>query len=154
MSTAIDTPTPAAGAHTATARPTGELPLWRLYAMRFGYLVMAGGLAVYKWPGLIHHEHPWPLHAGLVTVMLCAMSILAAIGIRYPVRMLPILLFEVVWKLMWLGIVAVPQWLSHDMDTATADTAAEVLWVVIILAVIPWGYVARAFVGARGDRWR
>jgi hypothetical protein len=153
MSTVIDTPVSAAGESADATGPVDRLPLWRLHTMRFGYLVMAVGLAVYKWPSLIHHDRSWPLMTGVVTVMLAAMSILAVLGIRYPVRMLPILLFESVWKLMWLGIVALPQWLSHQMDAATRETAGEVLWVVIILAVIPWGYVGRSF-ATRGDRWR
>jgi hypothetical protein len=154
MSTVIDAPTPSVGASTDATRPVDRLPLWRLYALRFGYLVIAVGLAVYKWPSLIHHDRSWPLMTGVVTVMLAAMSILAVVGIRYPVRMLPLLLFESVWKLMWLGIVALPQWLSHQMDAATRETAGEVLWVVIILAIVPWGYVGKSFGAARGERWR
>lgn len=154
MSTVIDTPSPAGGASTDAARPIDRLPLWRLYALRFGYLVIAVGLAVYKWPSLIHHGRSWPLMTGVVTVMLAAMSILAVLGIRYPVRMLPLLLFESVWKLMWLGIVALPRWLSHQLDPATRDIAGACLWVVIILAIVPWGDVVKSFVAAPGDRWR
>jgi len=36
------------------------------------------------------------------------MSLLAFLGLRYPVRMLPILLLEVNWKLIWIGTVAIP----------------------------------------------
>jgi hypothetical protein len=154
MRTVINTPTPAVAVSTDATRPVDRLPLWRLYALRFGYLVIAVGQAVYQWPSLIHHDRSWPLMTGVVTVMLAAMSILAVVGIRYPVRMLPLLLFESVWKLMWLGIVALPQWLSHQMDAATREVAGACLWVVLILAVVPWGFVGKSFVATRGDRWR
>jgi hypothetical protein len=36
---------------------------------------------------------------GVVTCLLPAMSLLAFLGLRYPVRMLPIL-FEVAWKVL------------------------------------------------------
>ena len=86
--------------------------------------------------------------------MLVAMSVLALLGLRYPQRMPPILLFEVGWKLIWLGVVALPLWLDGDLTGATREQTAAVLWVVIVIAVIPWRHVASQFVMARGERWR
>jgi hypothetical protein len=154
MSTVTDTSASSRPVSTEGTQPADRLPLWRLYALRFAYTVMAVGLAVYKWPSLLHHDRSWPQMTGVVTVMLAAMSILAVVGIRYPVRMLPLLLFESLWKLMWLGIVALPQWLTHQLGASTRELAGECLWVIIILPVVPWRYVARWFVIARGDRWR
>jgi hypothetical protein len=37
--------------------------------------------------------------------------------------MLPILLFESAWKLLWLGAVAAPLWIAGDMDAATSEVA-------------------------------
>ncbi|MFY1670399.1 hypothetical protein ACN27G_10615 [Plantactinospora sp. WMMB334] len=131
-----------------------ELPLWRLYALRLGYLILGGGLVVYKWPLLIAHDDPWPLLDSVVVCILVAMSVLALLGLRYPVQLLPILLFEVAWKLTWLAAVALPRWLDHDMDPETRSTTGEILWVVVILAVIPWRYVYSHYLLRRGDRWR
>ena len=58
---------------------------------------------------------------GVVTSMLVAMSVLALLGLRYPVQMLPILLFEAAWKVFWLTAVALPLWLNHQMDRAAAS---------------------------------
>ena len=129
------------------------LPTWRLNLMRVGYFVMWFGLTVTKWPELVAHES-WGLEEGTVLAMLVAMSVLALLGLRYPQRMLPILLFEVGWKLIWLGTVALPLWLEGDLAGATRERAGAVLWVVVIIAVVPWGHVVRQFVLARGDRWR
>jgi hypothetical protein len=68
--------------------------------------------------------------------------------------MLPILLFEVAWKLLWLAVVALPQWLNHHMDPDTRETTSEVLWVVIILALVPWRYIYANYLIRRGDPWR
>jgi hypothetical protein len=68
--------------------------------------------------------------------------------------MLPILLFESLWKLTWLAVVALPQLIGNRMDAATTDMFTSILWVVVILAVIPWGYVVRQYLAAPGDRWR
>lgn len=83
-----------------------------------------------------------------------ALSVLALLGLRYPVRLLPVLLFEVAWKLIWLGVVALPLWLDHAMDPAARELTGEVLWVVVILAVIPWRYAFSRYLTRRGDRWR
>jgi hypothetical protein len=121
--------------------------------MRVGYFVMVVGLAVTKWPEMLAHE-TWELKHGTVLTMLGAMSVLALLGLRYPQRMLPILLFEVGWKLTWLAVVALPLWWQGDLTGATREQAAAVLWVVIVIAVIPWRHVLGQFVLARGERWR
>jgi len=82
------------------------LPLYRLNMMRVGYAVIGFGLVAVRWPLLVTHPDPWPLFEGVVTCILVAMSLLALLGLRYPVRLLPILLFECAWQLIWLSVVA------------------------------------------------
>ena len=53
------------------ARSSAALPPWRLNVMRVGYLVMGVGLAITKWPELVHHES-WELMRGTVVTMLVA----------------------------------------------------------------------------------
>jgi hypothetical protein len=151
-------PSPAAAlppdaTHARAARGSTALPTWRLNVMRVGYFVMGAGLAVTKWPELIAHD-PWELKEGTVVTMLVAMWVLALLGLRYPQGMLPILLFEVGWKLTWLGLVALPLWIDGNLTGATREQAAAVLWVTIVIAVIPWRHVVSQFVLARGERWR
>ena len=52
---------------------------------------------------LLFADKPWDLQAGTVECLLVAMSLLALLGLRHPRQMLPILLFEVTWKLLWLA---------------------------------------------------
>lgn len=129
------------------------LPTWRLNLMRVAYLEMGVGLAITRWPELLSHD-PWELMEGTVVTMLVTMSVLALIGLRYPQRMLPILLFEVGWKLLWLGTVALPLWLDGDLTGAPREQVIKILWAVVVLAVIPWRHVFRQYVLVRGDRWR
>ena len=131
-----------------------ELPLWRLDLMRVGYLVVGLGLAVVKWPVVIGYDKSTPLFGGVVAVLLTAMSLLAFMGLRYPVRLLPILLFESLWKLIWLGVVALPAVAAGYVDQAMSEVIVNCSTVVIILAVIPWRYVWQRYVAAKGDRWR
>jgi hypothetical protein len=131
-----------------------ELPLWRLHLLRVGYLVMGLGLAVVKWPVVIGYDRSMPLFEGVVAVILTAMSLLAFLGLRYPIRLLPILLFECLWKIIWLGVVALPAVAAGDVDAAMQEVIVNSLVVVIIFAVVPWRYVWQRYVVAKGDRWR
>ena len=131
-----------------------QLPLWRLHAMRVGYAVMGVGLALVKWPLVINYVQSFPLYEGVVAVLLTAMSLLAFLGLRYPIRLLPILLFECLWKLIWLGVVALPAAAAGSVDAAMSTVLVNCSLVVVILAVVPWGYVWRHYVVAKGDRWR
>lgn len=130
------------------------VPLPRLYALRVGYLILGGGLAIWKVPEIFDQDPPWTLTQGVVNSMLAALSILALLGIRYPLRMLPVLLFESAWKLIWLAAVALPSWAADRMDAVTRQATNECLGVVIILAVIPWRYVASQYLTKHGERWR
>jgi hypothetical protein len=135
-----------------TTAPTVSLP--RLYLLRFGYLLVGVGIAVTKWPLLINHEVPWPLFEGVETCMLVALSLLSFLGLRYPLQMLPILLFELARKFIWVAVVVLPLWITDQMDPATLEVFYSCLVVLIVLAVIPWRFVVAQYVMKQGDRWR
>ena len=131
-----------------------QVSLPRLYLLRVGYLIIGVGLALVKWPLFFRQDTPWTFLEGVVNCMLTALSILAFLGVRYPLQMLPILLFESAWKVIWLTTVALPKWIADQMDPATLQGVYECALIVIILAVIPWRYVFARYVTQRGDRWR
>ncbi|QGQ99140.1 hypothetical protein EHS13_31820 [Paenibacillus psychroresistens] len=131
-----------------------EVSLFRLYLLRGVYLFIVVGLFVKVWPEIIHHDTPWELKEGVVNCMLAAFSLLCALGLRYPLQMLPILIWEMLWKAIWLSIVALPLWSSGQMDDATMNVAISCLVVVIVPIGIPWRFVFARYVKKRGDRWR
>ncbi len=112
------------------------------------------GPAIVKWPLLIQNPASLPVSEGVVTCLLTAMSLLALLGLRYPVRMLPILLFEVTWKLIWIAAVAVPHLIADDIDAATSSVLFNCSLVVVIIAVIPWRHVWRQYVRTPTNAWR
>ena len=151
MSATAHTP---ASTHAPPSIHADGLPLWRLHAMRVGYAFMGIGLALVKWPQVINHAQSLPLFEGVEAVLLTAMSLLAFLGLRYPVRLLPILLFECLWKLIWLGVVALPAVAAGSVDQAMSTVIVNCSLVVIVLAVVPWRYVWQHYVAAKGERWR
>jgi hypothetical protein len=142
--------------HPKTALKSREDPplsLLRLYFLRAGYLLMAVGLAITRGPLLIGHDASWALMDSVVVCMLLAQSLLFFLGVRYPVKMIPILLFELSWKMIWLSTVALPLWLAGALNDATASVAVNCSLVVIVLVILPWPYLVRQYVTKRGDPW-
>ena len=153
MTSCTDAATTSAARTTEYQQIPDGLPVWRLNVLRIGYAVMGVGLVLNRWPLLLEHAS-WELKEGTVICMLVAMSVLALLGLRHPERMLPILVFEVGWKLLWLALVALPQWLGGELDGAARVQAAAVLWVVVPMAVVPWRYVFARYVTAHAQPWR
>jgi hypothetical protein len=129
------------------------LSVARLNAMRAGYLLIGAGLAIVKWP-LLADAHTQPLYEGVTLCLLTAVSLLAFLGLRHPLRLLPLLVFESAWKVLWLGVVALPRAASGTMDADTTGNVYSCSLVVLILAVTPWNYVWRSYVSSDADAWR
>lgn len=131
-----------------------HVSLFRLYSLRAVYLIIAVGLALAVWPGVLRHAEPWGLAQGVVKCMLTAFSLLCILGIRYPLQMLPVLLWEMLWKSLWLLLVALPAWQQGAMDANVATTAVECAVAIIIPLAMPWRYVFDHYIHKNGDRWR
>jgi len=131
-----------------------ELSLLRLYTLRVFYLVMAVGLGVYIWPVVIHHTNELAATKGVQFALLAGLGATAALGLRYPVQMLPLLLFELIWKAIYLIAFALPLWSAHQITAAAAEDIKACLMVIIFIPFIPWRYVFKHYVLKRGDRWK
>jgi hypothetical protein len=125
----------------------------RLYALRALYVLIVVGLALVVWPGVLHHDKPWEFMEGTVKCMLVAFSLLCALGLRYPLQMLPILLWETLWKTLWLGIVALPQWWSGHLDAPLKSAIFDCSFVLLVYLAVPWDYVWKQYVRRPGDGW-
>ena len=132
-----------------------EVSTFRLYLLRATYLLIVVGLAFQEWPGILHPPRDLELMRGVVRSLLGAVSLLAALGIRYPLKMLPLLFFEFVWKSIWVLAIGLPLWSAHELDPDTGETLkACLMGIVLVPLVMPWRYVLTNYVKAPGDRWR
>jgi hypothetical protein len=137
-------------------RPTNGaqagVSLVRLYVLRAIYFLLVVGLGLMIVPALVTHE---PTARGVIPSLLGGLWLLAFLGLRYPVQMLPLLMFEFAWKAIWMLDFGLPQWLAGQKPPTFADDFfAIMLGVVLMPIVIPWGYVWRHYVKAQGNRWR
>jgi hypothetical protein len=128
-----------------------EVSLARLYVLRATYLLLIVGIGAMAVPIVFSHE---PTARGVIPSVLCGVWLLAFLGLRYPLQMLPLLMFEFAWKTVWLLSFGLPQWLSgHQPPTFAEDFFNITFGVILMPIVIPWGYVWRNYVKAPGNRW-
>ena len=123
----------------------------RLYLMRLLYLLNFLMLGMQVWPALLNHPSAWEPVRGVAFAFWAALSLLSGLGVRYPLKMVPALLMQFVYKSIWLLAVALPHWPEFASLELT-----KIMWggVIVDVIVIPWMYVFANFVRARGDRWK
>jgi hypothetical protein len=135
-----------------------EVSTFGLYLLRAMYVFVAVGLAIFKLaPAILHPENLSPQDSVIVSV-LGAFALLAVVGIRYPLKMLPLLFFEFVWKAIWVVAFGLPLLLSGHLDPNVSFGGTEtlincLLGVVLVPLVVPWGHVLELYLKAPGDRW-
>ncbi len=131
-----------------------EVSLFRLYVLRAMYLLITVGLGATVWPDLIRAHNHWEMMEGIETCMLAAFSLCCLLGLRYPLTMLPVLFWEILWKTLWLLLVPFPQWRAGHVDPALLPNLFAVGMVVLVYLAIPWPYVFAHYLRAPGTRWR
>ena len=136
----------------AAASGHHEVSLFRLYVLRAAYLLLLVGLGGMIVPDLISHPL---ISRGVIPSLLGAVWLMAFLGLKYPLEMLPLLMFEFAWKTIWTIAYGLPQWSAGQLPPTFADDAFNIgLGVVLMPLVIPWGYTWRHYLRQAGARWR
>lgn len=128
-----------------------EVSFLRLCILRAAYLLLVVGLGAMIVPEILSHE---PTSRGVIPSLLGAIWLLALLGLRYPLTMLPLLMFEFAWKLIWMIAWGLPQYSAGRLPPTFADDVFAIgLGVVLMPLVIPWGYVWRHYGKRPGAPW-
>ncbi len=68
-------------------------------------------------------------------------SVISFIGILRPLKMLPIVLFEIIYKISWLAIVSYPLWVKNELIGSPAEGMTNIfVWVIFPIVAMPWKY--------------
>lgn len=133
------------------SRGDHEVSLARLYLMRALALLGIWGLFETVQALVVHA----PLDRGVHKALIGGLWLMSFFAFRYPLKMVPILLFEMAWKLIWAIFYGLPQWRSGmSSPRLTEDLWSIGAFSLVCALVIPWGYVWRHYVKAPGERWR
>ena len=142
-------------AETSETRQTNvaeEVSLARIYVLRATYLLLVIGLGGMIVPDVVSHP---VISRGVIPSLLGALWVLAFVGLKYPLEMLPLLMFEFAWKSIWMVAYGLPQWFAGQLPPTFAEDGFNIgLGVILMPLVIPWGYIYRHYVSQPGARWR
>ena len=135
------------------ARYEGVRPI-NIYLLRLLYVLMFFVLGQVVWTHILTHKGAWQPADAVEWCVWAGFATLAALGILRPLKMLPIVLLEIFYKLLWLGLVAYPLWSKGVLaGSAAEDTTAKFLWVILPIVAVPWEYVFVTYVYTP-KRWR
>ncbi len=142
----------AATNETQQANAVQEVSLARIYVLRATYLLLVIGLGGMIVPEVVSHP---VISRGVIPSLLGAVWVLAFVGLKYPLTMLPLLMFEFAWKSIWMLAYGLPQWYAGQLPATFAEDSFNIgVGVILMPLVIPWGYVYRHYVKQSGARWR
>jgi hypothetical protein len=127
-------------------RYDGVRPL-NIYLLRLLFVLVFVFVGYDSWRSILTHEGPWDHVRAAAFCMWGAYSLLSIIGVLYPLKMLPLVLFEIIYKVVWLIIVAYPLWVAGELAGSPAEEmTAAFLWVVLPIVAMPWTYFVRTYV--------
>jgi hypothetical protein len=122
-----------------------------IYLLRLLFVLMAVFLGKDAWTHVLTHEGAWDPDQAVAWCVWASFSLLAVLGIVHPLKMLPLVLLEIVYKLLWLALVAYPLWSTHELaDSPRAEHLTFVfLLVALPIVAMPWKYAFDHYVRGR-----
>jgi hypothetical protein len=128
------------------AKYEGARPI-NIYLLRLVFILMFFVLGENTWTHILTHRGSWDPHDAMAWCVWTAFATLAGLGIFRPLKMVPILLLEIFYKVLWLIIVAYPLWVTGKLAGSPAEgTTSAFLWVILPIIAVPWGYVFVTYV--------
>lgn len=117
-----------------------------IWALRILFFLMAVFVAPRAWMTIARHEGPWDPYRAVAFAVWAIYPTMSILGVFRPLRFLPIMLFMIGYKGLWLVIVAYPLWRAGQLDGAVATMAIAFISAPIGALIVPWRYVWRAYV--------
>ena len=118
-----------------------------IYVMRLFFALMFIFVAKDAWYEIITHKGPWDSMEAVVWCVWAAYSTLAVFGIFHTLKMLPLMLFMIFYKGIWLAVVAYPLWKIGNLKGSEVEEMTYVFMGIIIpILFMPWKYVFNNYI--------
>ena len=113
-----------------------------IYLLRILYFLMFAFVGFDSWNTIVTHQGPWDHTKAVVWCVWAAYTTLSVFGLIRPLKWLPIVIFMVFYKTLWLIVVAYPLWREGILAGSPADEMAHIfIGAPFIALIIPWKYV-------------
>ena len=125
----------------------------RLYLLRFVYLLTVAVVGIPAWSEVVRHSsNAGDFIGGIAFSIYAAYSVLMLLGVLIPLRMLPLVLLQLLYKSIWIVGIGIPLWRAGHGNTVVGTMRFFAIIVVVDLIVIPWRYVFEHYIRAIGKR--
>ncbi|HAA21300.1 MAG TPA: hypothetical protein DCR93_10520 [Cytophagales bacterium] len=126
---------------------TKSVSKWRLYLLRGLYFLNFISLAFDNWSAVLFPQESLGVLGGVAISFWAGFSLLNLLGVRYPLKMLPVLMLQFLYKGAWIAGTFLPAYTAGTVDPGIQ----EFFWVCIAgiglnLIILPWGYLYRDWV--------
>lgn len=126
---------------------TPQISTLRLSLMRGLYLLTFVGLSHEAWSTLLFPAEQLDTLTGVTYSFWASYATLMVIGVRYPIKMLPLILLQLFYKSAWLAGVYWPAYKAN----ATDEDLESFFWVcvtaiILDIFIIPWRYFYFAYI--------
>jgi hypothetical protein len=131
------------------------VPKINIYLLRLLFILMLVFLGKDSWTHIFAHKGVWNPMDAMAWCIWASYSVLSILGIIQPLKMLPIVMLEILYKVIWLILVAYPLWTSNQLAGSPAEGMTNVfLLVVLPILAMPWRYFFRKYIliRVRGER--
>ncbi|MBX7169374.1 MAG: hypothetical protein K1X72_00320 [Pyrinomonadaceae bacterium] len=117
-----------------------------IYLLRILYFLMLAVMSVDAWKMIFTNDGQLEKFRAMAICVWAAYGTLGLFGLFKPLKWLPIVLFMIFYKTLWLIVVSLPLWRANQLEGSSAE---EMTYIFIaapfMLLVIPWKYVFKNY---------
>jgi len=118
-----------------------------IYFLRLLYFLMFVFVGLDAWKTIITHQGSWDPTRAVAWCVWAAYASLSFFGLLNPLRWLPIIIFMIFYKTLWIIVVAYPLWSAGTLAGSPAEGMAQVFIAAPFIAlIIPWKYVFEKYI--------
>jgi hypothetical protein len=123
------------------------VPPINIYLLRLIFILMFFFLNFSSWSHIMQHSGLWENTDAAAWFMWASCAAISWIGIIRPLKMLPIVLFEIIYKTSWLLMIAYPLWVNNKLAGSSHEDMANVfMWVALPILAMPWKYFFTTYI--------
>lgn len=120
---------------------------FKIYLLRLLYFLVFIFVGYDSWTYIFNFDGQGDHVRAAAFCMWASYSLLSGIGVVYPLKMLPIVAFEILYKVVWLLIIAYPLWSASQLAGSPAEgMTSAFLWVVLPIIAMPWKFTFYTYV--------